>query len=71
MMTTYGHPDYNIRFSLVSYLYQYIKEKSGTSVRDDDVVLATKLIFFIMLATKDDIAAAMELKDIVGDNNWM
>ena len=40
-------------------------------MRDDDVVLATKLIFFIMLATKDDIAAAMEMTDIVGDNNWM
>lgn len=34
-------------------------------------MLATKLIFFIMLATKDDIAAAMEMTDIVGDNNWM
>lgn len=37
----------------------------------DEVILVTKLIFFVMLASKDDISAAMELRDVVGDGSWI
>lgn len=33
----------------------------GATVLHDSVVLATKLVFFVMLATKEDIEAAVNL----------
>ena len=72
MMSNFGHPDYNRRFSIVSYLYQYLKEKLEPQLSIESITLATKLVFFVMLATQEDIEAALNLQDIHEPNaNWI